>query len=42
MDWISLCIFGFLAIIWIYIVARVVTRAVLRTLEERKDDGKKT
>ena len=36
----DLGIYGFLGIIWLYIVARVVTRAVIRTLKEKeKQDG---
>ncbi len=34
--------YGIGGIIWIYVVARVVTRAVLRTLDNRrKNDGEK-
>lgn len=38
--WVVGC--GLVGIVWLYVVARVITRAVLRTIEERRrsKDGK--
>lgn len=39
---IIICVIGFVLLIWFYIAARVITRGVIRSIEEKKKEKEKS
>ena len=39
-TWVDVLLISITSIIWVYIAARMITRAVFRTIDERNDNGK--
>jgi len=40
LDWLTLIVIGAALIPWVYVAARVATRAIIRSLDERDRNGK--